>query len=373
MNKRLIGMALLVAVGAASAQSSITLFGIADASLQRISHGGTGSKMTRLHNSGESSSRLGFRGTEDLGSGLAASFWLEAAVNNDSGTGTASNANNQVTGAAPALAGGQGLMFNRRSTVSLAGAFGEVRLGRDYTPQFWNLGVFDPFGTNGIGTNQMANSITLPPAAGGAGINILTAVRASNTIGYFLPGNLSGLYGQAQLYLGENASNVAAPASSSDGSGWGVRIGYQAGALNVAAATSRTRAAATGDFTQSNLAGSWNFGVATLMGQVSRDEVGAPTNVSGRGYLLGGLVPVGPGTIKVAFSQYTTDAAVTTPRARKLAVGYVHNFSKRTAVYGTYARVNNSDGSNMPVVPGTGVSGANASSSGLELGVRHAF
>ena len=87
-----------------------------------------------LANSGYNSSRLGFRGTEDLGGGLAASFWLEAPITNDDGaTGVAS--------------------FARRSTVSLSGGFGELRLGRDYTPTFWNDTVFDPFGTNGVGSN----------------------------------------------------------------------------------------------------------------------------------------------------------------------------------------------------------------------------
>ncbi|MGZ5907866.1 MAG: porin, partial [Reyranella sp.] len=205
MKKTLIALAVLAAAGTASAQSSVTLFGIVDATLQRVSNSGGGT-VTRLHNSGESSSRLGFRGTEDLGGGMSASFWLEAGLANDDGQGAATNSNNQAVGAfnattganAPVRHGTQGLTFNRRATVSLAGGFGEIRLGRDYTPQFWNLTVFDPFGTVGVGTNQLLNSNGFP-----------TAVRASNSIGYFLPGNLGGFYGQLQAYRGENASNVA--------------------------------------------------------------------------------------------------------------------------------------------------------------------
>ena len=97
-------------------------------------HGDVADK-TQLTNSGYNSSRLGFRGTEDLGGGMSASFWLEAGVNNDDGTGAATSTNNQAIAApAPAVAGTQGLTFNRRSTVSLAGGWGELRLGRDYTP-----------------------------------------------------------------------------------------------------------------------------------------------------------------------------------------------------------------------------------------------
>ncbi len=196
MKKSLIALAVLASLaGMASAQSSVTLFGIVDAT---VAYGkGTVSKKTQLTNSGYNSSRLGFRGTEDLGGGMSASFWLEAGLNNDNGTGAATNTNNQASGGALAgMNGSQGLTFNRRSTVSLAGGWGELRLGRDYTPQFWNLTVFDPFGTNGVGTTQVLNSnsaITGP-------IN----VRSSNSIGYFLPGNLGGFYGQVQYYMGEN-------------------------------------------------------------------------------------------------------------------------------------------------------------------------
>ena len=142
MKKSLIALAALAAAGAASAQSSVTLFGIVDAA---ISHYGVsdGGHFSALANSGYNSSRLGFRGTEDLGGGLSASFWLEGALQNDTGYGGSQNVSgNTVTG----------LDFRRRSTVSLAGGWGELRLGRDYTPTFWNMTVFDPFGTNVVGS-----------------------------------------------------------------------------------------------------------------------------------------------------------------------------------------------------------------------------
>ena len=126
--------------GVASAQSSVTLFGVVDATVSATVRAKASSRQARqLTNSGYNSSRLGFRGTEDLGGGLAASFWLEAGVNNDDGTGAATSSNNQRVGTTSAhRSGTQGLTFNRRSTVSLSGGFGELRLGRDYTPTFWN-------------------------------------------------------------------------------------------------------------------------------------------------------------------------------------------------------------------------------------------
>jgi predicted porin len=347
------------------------MFGVVDATLQRVTNSGTGAgSVIRLTNSGYNSSRLGFRGTEDLGGGMSASFWLEAGVSNDDGQGVGTNSNNQAVGAfnpttganAPVRPGTQGVTFNRRSTVSLAGGWGELRLGRDYTPQFWNLTVFDPFGTNGAGTTQ-----TLLGTAGSA-ITGATAVRASNSIGYFLPGNLGGFYGQVQHYRGENPSTAGA--TEDDGNGVGLRIGYAAGPVNVALGLSSTTAA-SGDIAQNNVGAQWDFGFAKLMGHIAFDEVGTQ---EGSGWLIGALVPVGTGEIRASFSQYTVDTGTTEPRSRKLALGYVHNLSKRTAIYTTYARVQNSNGATSSAVPGAATGpAANASSTGLDIGLRHSF
>lgn len=351
MKKSLIALAVLAAAGAASAQSSVTLFGVVDAGVT-LGRGSLTDK-TQLSSGAYNSPRLGFRGTEDLGGGMSASFWLEAGMNNDNGSGQATNTNNQGTGAGAAAAGGQGLTFNRRSTVSLAGGWGEVRLGRDYVPQFWNLAVFDPFGYVGVGATQTATNIT--------GI---TGVRASNSIGYFLPGNLGGFYGQVQYYMGEN--NKAGLATDGDGTGYGLRVGFANGPFNVALGTGRTQYAA-GDVRQTNLGGQWDFGMAKLMGHISRDRNGA---TDGKGWLLGALVPVGAGEIRAAFSRYETDTAGT-PETKKLAIGYVHNLSKRTAVYTTWARVKNDAAANVAL--GGATTGFGTSSSGLDIGLRHSF
>lgn len=347
MKKSLIALAVMAAAGAASAQSSVTLFGIVDATL---AHGtGSVSNKTQLTNSGYNSSRLGFRGTEDLGGGMSASFWLEAGLNNDNGSGANTNTNNQSTGST----GGGGLTFNRRSTVSLAGGWGELRLGRDYTPQFWNLTVFDPFGTNGVGTTQTLNSI----------VTTSTAVRASNSIGYFLPPNLGGFYGQVQYYLGENNSGAA---NEDDGRGYGLRLGFASGPFNVAVAYSRTDYLA-GDERQSNIGGQYDFGMAKVMAHYSRDRKGS---LDGKGWLIGTLVPVGAGEIRASYSQYSTDAAGD-PRTRKLALGYVHNLSKRTALYATVARANNNNAASQGL--NGAVTGLGRNSTGYDLGIRHSF
>ena len=357
MKKTLLAMAVLAASGAAFAQSSVTLFGVVDATLA-FGRGDT-SNMQQLTNSGMNSSRLGFRGVEDLGGGMNASFHLEAGVNNDNGTGSATNINNQSVGAfnstsganAQVRAGSQGLTFNRRSTVSLGGGFGEVRLGRDYSPQFWNHTVYDPFGTNGVGTTQ-----TIVSSLGGP-----TNVRASNSLGYFLPGNLGGFNGQLQYSMGENASN-----GPKDGNGMGLRGGYAAGPISAHVAFSKTKFTA-GDITTTNAGASYDFGVAKIMGLYDQDKNGS---VTGKGFLAGVTAPIGAGEIRGAYSSYKTNAAGM-PKTDKLAVGYVHNLSKRTAAYTTFARVKNSGGAKQALNGAT--TSANSTSTGFDFGIRHSF
>ena len=359
MKKSLIALAVMAAAGAASAQSSVTLFGIVDANYNYVKGDGNG-HVSRLTDSGYNSSRLGFRGTEDLGGGMSASFWLEAGLNNDNGTGDSTNTNNQAV--TTSVGGAQGLVFNRRSTVSLAGGWGELRLGRDYVPTFWNLTIFDPFGTNGVGASS---NMTIGAGLGTTGSAALTtAVRASNSIGYFLPPNLGGFYGQAMYAFGENASNAGATAD--DGNHWGLRLGFASGPFNVALGYTRTNFA-VGDVEMMNIGGQWDFGMARLMAQYVNDEA---VGTDGRGWLVGALVPVGAGEIRASYSQYRIDAGAD-PRVRKLALGYVHNLSKRTAVYTTVARVRNNGGS--AVALGGATTSANSSSTGFDIGVRHSF
>lgn len=83
---------------------------------------------------------------------------------------------------------------------------------------------------------------------------------------------------------------------------------------------------------------------------------------------LGALVPVGPGEVRIA--QLTTDlGAAADPKGRKVALGYVHNLSKRTALYSTIARVRNSGG--QSISPGGSVTAVNTFSTGFDLGIRH--
>jgi len=350
MKRKLIALSALACCGMAGAQSSVTLFGIVDAA---YTHGsGSAANRTQLASGANNSSRLGFRGTEDLGGGMSASFWLEGQFNTDNGTGVATNTNNQPGGNTTA----GGLTFNRRSTVSLAGPWGEVRLGRDYTGHYRNRVDTDPFGVVGVGATQ----VNVGSLAG------QTSTRASNAIGYFLPPKLGGFFGQVQYYLGENASGTP---TEDDGNGYSLRAGYQAGPVVVSAAYARQQFAA-GDIVSTNLGAIYDAKVVKLMAAGFRDKTESATPFSGKGYTLGAIAPVGVGDFKLAFSSYGSDAGLK-PKTKKAAIGYVHNLSKRTALYATYARVRNSGGATTAL--NGSVTAANQSSSGYDLGIRHSF
>ncbi|RUR71626.1 porin [Variovorax guangxiensis] len=420
MKKSLVALAALAVAGVASAQSSVTLFGVVDASISGYSstsrdlqptvfpnafgipvylnQGSVKVSSRQLANSGYNSSRLGFRGTEDLGGGLAASFWLEAPITNDDGQQGVST-------------------FARRSTVSLSGGFGELRLGRDYTPTFWNDTVFDPFGTNGVGTNLIfsaANALntfngTAPAAVPGiSNVSTSNYVRASNTIGYFLPPNLGGFYGQVQYGFSEKnkySPGTATPATDNiarTGRYVGGRFGYANGPLDVAVAYGSSTVGdqyyigTTTKTNTLNLGASYDFGPVKLFGEVSKLKnkvdyevtpfLGGRPDVDVTGYLLGVTVPVGAGLIRASYSQVKYDrnlpfdffnpANNNDPKANKLALGYVHNLSKRTALYATIARVSNKNGAAFTVGgPAFITTGGFTpkSSTGYDFGIRHAF
>ncbi len=354
MKKSLLALATLTAfAGAASAQSSVTLFGIVDAAYGHVSAGGR--SVTGISNSGLNSSRLGFRGVEDLGGGMRAGFWIEGGLANDDGNSA-------------------GLTFQRRSTVSLMGNFGEVRLGRDYTPSFWNTTIYDPFGTNGVGSAMTPNLLRQAGLVSTA-IHV-SGVRSNNTIGYFLPGGLGGFNGQVQYGFGEVASNLP---NKGQGNYFGFRVGYGAGPLgvNYAYGNQKGVSGATNVKT-SNIGVSYDFGAVKPMLFWGNEKAGTGAKVTA--WELGAVAPMGAGELRAAYSRY--DVARSANDWNKFAIGYGYNLSKRTQLYTTYARVSNKGAQNQSVSNGgaaasgglsAGLASAGGGSTGYEFGIRHSF
>ncbi len=357
MKKSVLALAVLGSfAGVAAAQGSVTLFGIVDLNVRYVNND---ESTYSLSQDGMSSSRLGFRGVEDLGGGLKASFWLEAALGPDTGTGTSSYGNGDRANGA--------LVFQRRSTVSLSNAWGELRLGRDYTPQFWSWTVFDPFGTNGVGA---ATNLALQAnAVAGSGGAYGTLVRANNMVQYILPNGTfgPGLYGQVSVAAGENA-----PGNKM----YGGRIGYAAGPFNVAAAYSDTDVTVDGNVTASNwnIAGSWDFKFMKLSAFYSQIEVdGLVGGKAGQdNWYIGATAPFGQANLKASWGQVDGNGTANNRGAKQWAIGADYNLSKRTAMYATWASINNDAGNDFRVAPTSPLS-PGENSSGFEVGVRHSF
>ncbi len=343
--KKFAALAVLAAVSATSyAQSSVTLFGIADATVQ-VGRGSL-SDNTGMGSGGLNSSRIGFRGVEDLGGGLKAGFWLEAGYNLNNGNGQNNNA----------------LAFKRRSTVSLMGdTWGEIRLGRDFTAVYNN--IYDAFGDNGVGAIIEAQD---------AGIGYGLQTRTDNAVSYFTPKTLGGFFGQVQYYRNGRS---ASPATDLDsvGNGYGIRAGYENGPISAALAYGESDYLDTGvkvDTKNFNVGGSYDFGVAKLLLTAGQDK-GEALGVNGktRYYALGTTVPVGAGLIRASWTRLSESDSDN--KADKFAIGYVHNLSKRTALYTTLAYLKNKDASDLALNGSTTELGK--SSKGLDIGLRHAF
>lgn len=350
--------ALASASGAALAQSSntfnSTLFGTIDVNVRAVRNG-SASTLKSQSTDGLTSSRLGFRGFEDLGDGFKAGFWLEAPFSADTGTANATR------------------FWNRRSTVSLIEpTFGEIRLGRDNAPAFTAYSAYDPFGTNGLG-EILGNGTTIGiiSALGSGAANLS---RSDNQISYFTPATLGGVYGQLAV----------APAEAVAGSRYiSGRVGYAVGKFDVSGVYTETKVGlnSTLRFKQALVGAAYDFGVAKLSGQVieSRYASAAGGDRQQRVYQMGASVPLGAHVIRVDYVHGNMSGGAAGSGfgdgddASQIALGYQYNLSKRTALYATAATLRNKGASRLIVAAGNAGMKAGENSTGVDAGLRVSF
>jgi predicted porin len=296
--------ALLAALcGGACAQSTVTIYGIVDVGFNK----GNGGTATNAGANGTSqawiaksatSSRLGFRGSEDLGGGLYAQFELQHRFNPDDGTT-------------------QTPFYTGKSIVQLfSRSLGTVYLGRTYMPAF-GVGVrTDPFGLNGVG--QVTSF---------GGYRATDGLRTSNTVGYITP-SFSGLTVQAAGSAGEGVA----------GRDTGAAVEYSQGPLYIGAATDRISGGpvATSGNSVVNLGVTYNFGFVMPMAYYARAKLGVNGATSGSYYTVGATAPIGPGLVKLVVARLSQTNP--TNHRTKVAGGYNHNLSKRTYLYVDLAR-----------------------------------
>jgi len=338
MKKALIALAVLgLTGGAAVAQSSVTLFGIVDADMKYVKTGDL--KQKRLDSSGLNTSRFGVRGTEDLGGGLKVGFWLESEI-----------------GVAKGDTGSQSAFWGRRSTISLMGDFGEIRLGRYKTATKLHIEDFDPYAATGLGDVTAVFKNTL-------GSGATTFSRADNMVSYETPKNLGGFYGAADVAAGEGVDTNKMQ---------DVRLGYKEGAIHVSAAFSST--GTNTKYKVQSLAGSYDFGGIKPALMYTTTKFGAKEIKALTAALTWNL---GQGALQTSFTDSkANDAARTTAgvdNSKLFAIGYIYSLSKRTALYTTFAEIDNKGGAKYLLNGAPAATAGGQKSTGFDVGIRHSF
>lgn len=351
-----LGIVAGLIAGETSAQTSVTLYGIVDAGLV-YERGGAGGSLFKVGSGIASTSRIGFRGTEDLGGGLSAVFVLEAGFRTDTG---------EIDTA--------GQIFNRQSFVGLkSNSLGTLTLGRQYTPLYNTITtVADPFAAGFAGSAK-----NLLPTAG-------AETRTSNTILYVSP-KLSGLSGELAYSMGEQVGSTKA------GAQYGAAVTYGNGPLNLRAAynyrnndTSSTTPLGSGKNTL--FAGNYDFGVLKVFAAYGIDKglnsaplantanpygalVRPTASTDSRDILVGLQVPFGVQTI-IASYIHKDDKTSFNQDADQWGIAYTYSVSTRTLLYTSYAKINNKNGAGYTVGNNAETGSGN---SAINFGIRHSF
>jgi predicted porin len=329
-------LALLAVAGtsAAMAQSSVTIYGRVNTTVERQKVGDA--KLTAMQNN---ASRWGVRGSEDLGGGLKAGFQLESGFASDTGV-TASQ------------------FFGRQSEVNLSGAFGALRLGNFISDSYYATADYISMHNHDTGTS--------------ADVLYTYVMRDVNKIGYRSPA-FGGFSAEGAVSLSEK---VAGAKNAFD-----LSANYNAGPLGLGLGYTSNKAVTgvfggfAGEAQQVALRGSYALGAFTLGAYyqyVTLDNInGTSTDAKRHAYRLAAMYAMGASEFHANFGRAEKIKAggnnLSGTAANQWTLGYNYNLSKRTKVYGFYTKVDN----NANISYQGGAPGADFSS--LAVGVRHNF
>lgn len=317
----------LMAAAGAQAQSSVQLYGLIDLSVGQFQTAGS-AKVKRLDSGNMSTSYFGFKGTEDLGSGLKAGFTLESFLLADSGG----------AGRVP----GVDAFWARNANVSLSGGFGMLRLGRMGPPMFVSSLLFNAYGDSFGYSPTIRQYYNFPH--GGTQSNNAPLVGDSgwnNAIGYTTP-RLGGLTANLMVAAGEGAATARGP-------NIGANLLYFAGPLGLTLAWQKVEAQGTlgrgisafpGFSSQDALqfGASYDLKFAKFFVQYGTIDTKATRKVETKNLNLSASVPMGSGAILAAYgsSKSTTAGVAGKPESEMVTLGYNHKLSKRTELYALY-------------------------------------
>nr|WP_315261181.1 porin [uncultured Limnohabitans sp.] len=353
MKKTLIAIAALAATSA-FAQSSVTIYGQLDSGIYNIKKANGVNTATVYGDGSTFSPILGFKGTEDMGGGLKAGFDLQTDVQSNNG---GENQNGQ---------------FRRQANASLAGKFGEVKLGLTTNPIIATNGALMPTGANG-------NSVSTSTSSAMGYADFYT----KNAVTYTTPAFM-GLTGQVQRGMSNNIE------SQSAGSVTAYSLAYVNGPLEVRYAAQDRKAAAIGAANSGA-----NPSTATAAATDKDSSVfGAKYTIGQWSVAAARLQSETAGTAKVSGNQvgaaYTTGAwtlgsALTTSQGSKLNVNQVrYALSKRTNLIGVYNMADNkavvkfnpiafNTGNSPATITDTYAATASKKQTAIGLGLTHSF
>jgi len=386
MQKKLIALAVAGLVSApAFAQSNVTIYGVADAYLGFGSHGDN--DFQGVGSAGLSGSRIGFKGTEDLGNGLKALFVIEQGFSIDTG-----------------LESSNGNAFQRQAFVGLGGSFGTVSLGRQYAPGYHSSAAYDAFGAAAI--SPAAVLVGAPNATKGVidgeavefkGLSIApnSAARWDNSVAY--TGSFSGLTARAIYSFGGVETNkykydpiadeVSRSQKPGDDDAFGLGLEYANGPLAVGATYHQIKNNEA-DQKEWLVGGSYDFSVVKLLASYQQaDNVGFMKDLDADLWQVGVVVPVGAaGNVHLGYGEVDYDFENESSKAKSIGLAYTHAMSKRTTAYVGYNYTDNDDGLTLGAAPvGTADINIDANNKGtvaiedgekskmFVVGVRHTF
>ena len=314
MKKSLIALAVLASSGAAMAQSSVTVYGRLDASVGSAKVGAPGAALranTQMFNSNMTSSRLGFRGTEDLGGGLKAIFGLESNIAVDAPSATT--------------------LGDRAAFVGLSGGFGTIKLGRhdtsfdDIRDLMVSSNLWDSTHLASTETIVGAGANGAVPASAGVGQLADYGDRANNQIRYESP-SFNGFTFGASHGFGEDVK----PAKS-DRTAFNLR--YKAGNLDVGYGyQENANEVAASNLEYNTVGAAYNFGSFRLSG--GWNQVKNQASLKSDAYSVGAIVPVGAFDLSVGYSTAKAkQGSATFEKGDAFSAAVAYNLSKRTRVY----------------------------------------
>ena len=349
MKKSLIALAVLAASGVAMAQSSVTMYGVADMGL--VKSNGISAQMSGSGFMNNGTSRLGVSGVEDLGGGLKASFNFEQGINAEDG----------------ALTGGAAGAWNRNAWLALSGGFGRFQMGRTLNPSFYGVATWELTGT----ANYSAVGTQFNYTGQGPRTNSVFQYTTPNM------GGFSATLGYTMKPDNKIAATAAVPAMAANGF-VGVPAGIAGHAdgnakydLNVIYANGPLRAALSYNKTNGNnllgasykgnmaLGASYDFGMAKVAGSIQ--DNGGPS----KGFTLGATVPVGAFALTLDIARENG----TNMKNTDILLEAKYALSKRTFAYAAYYKDGFAGFGNG--AGGTGY--ATGAKNHLGLGVRHNF